>query len=73
MDKARHDNFVRIAEKRTNKIIDMIETLGNLSNKSFYDYSQQEIESIFDAIQNELDTQRSRFENKDNKKKRFEL
>lgn len=73
MDKTRHDNFIRIAEKRTNKIIDMIDTLGNLSNKSFYDYSQQEIESIFDAIQIELDTQRSRFEKSDSKKRKFEL
>ena len=30
------DNFVRLAEARTNKIIDMIGLLGNLSNKSNY-------------------------------------
>jgi len=73
MDNVKHDNFKRIAEKRTNKIIDMISLLGNLSNLSFYEYSQDEIDSIFDAIQAELDNQKSKFDDKGTKKKRFEL
>ena len=41
------DNFKRIAENRTNKIIDMISLLGNLSNRSFYEYTDDQINSIF--------------------------
>lgn len=68
------ENFKRIAENRTNKIIDMISLLGNLSNASFYEYTDEQINAIFDAIQDELDKQRSKFEKqKDGKKKRFEL
>ena len=68
------ENFKRIAESRTNKIIDMITLLGNLSNSSFYEYTQEQIDKIFGEIQNELDKQRSKF-NKDSNsnKKRFEL
>ena len=67
-------NFKRIAENRTNKIIDMISLLGNLSNTSFYEYTDDQIETIFDAIQAELDKQRSKFsKKKDGKKRRFEL
>lgn len=57
----RHENFLRVAEKRTNKIIEMIKLLGNLNNKSFYDFSDTEIDNIFAAIQKTLDEQHSLF------------
>ena len=69
----RQENFKRIAESRTNKIISSISLLGNLSNRSYYDYTQEQIESIFDAIQEELDKQRNRFSDKDESKKKFRL
>jgi len=67
------ENFKRIAESRTNKIIDMISLLGNLSNKSFYDYSDEQINAIFEAIQSELDKQRIKFQEIKNNKQRFQL
>lgn len=60
----RHENFLRVAEKRTNKIINMIKLLGNLNNKSFYDFSDQEIDSIFNAIRDELENQHLLFKTK---------
>lgn len=68
------ENFKRIAENRTNKIIELISKLHNLSNSSFYEYTEDQIDSIFNAIQEELDKQREEFR-RDNKKekKRFEL
>jgi tRNA uridine 5-carbamoylmethylation protein Kti12 len=68
------ENFKRIAENRTNKIIDLISKLHNLSNSSFYEYTDKQIDLIFNAIQNELDRQKKEFM-KDRKKgkKRFEL
>jgi hypothetical protein len=70
---ARKDNFRRIAENRTNKILSMISLLGNLSNKSYYEYSIEEIDHIFDSIFNELEIQKMKFINKDKKKERFRL
>lgn len=68
------ENFKRIAEKRTNKIIESISKLQNLTNTSFYEYSNEQIDSIFNAIQNELDRQKELFEKDKNKeRKRFEL
>ena len=68
------ENFKRIAENRTNKIINMISLLGNLSNGSFYEYTDDQIETIFAAIQEELDKQHNKFKKqKGKKKKRFEL
>lgn len=74
MSEIKKENFKRIAEARTNRIIEMISKLSNLKNSSFYEYSNDEVISIFDAIQDELDKQKSNFLNKDKKeKKRFEL
>lgn len=66
-------NFIRIAESRTNKIIESIALLGNLSNTSYYEYTPEQIEAIFGAIQEELDNQRKRFSDNEPKKKKFRL
>ena len=47
---SKRDRFVRLAEARTNKIIDMVQLLGNCSNTSVYDYTQQDVDKIFAAI-----------------------
>ena len=68
------ENFKRIATNRTNKIIDMIASLGNLCNTSFYEYTDEQIEAIIAAIQEELDKQHEKFiKNKKGKSKKFEL
>jgi hypothetical protein len=69
------ENFKRIAENRTNKILAMIELLGNLSNSSFYEFNEEEIDKIFSTIQEGLNNQRNKFTilNSSKKKKRFEL
>jgi 3-hydroxyacyl-CoA dehydrogenase len=68
-------NFKRIAESRVNKILSLIELLGNLSNKSFYDFSDDQVDLIFTTIQEALEVQRKRFERLNSKRsnKRFEL
>lgn len=70
---AKQENFKRIAENRVNKIIDMISKLENLNNTSFYEYSDEQMENIFNAIQKELDKQKELFKKNKNSKKRFEL
>lgn len=69
----KQDNFKRVAENRTNKIISMISLLGNLTNSSFYEYTDEQVESMFNAIQEELDKQHKKFTDKQNSRKRFEL
>jgi len=70
---AKQENFKRIAENRVNKIIDMISKLENLNNTSFYEYSDEQMENIFKAIQKELDKQKELFNKNKKSKKRFEL
>ncbi len=67
-------NFKRIAENRTNKIIDMLELLGNLSNTSFYEYNDSDIEKIFNAIEEQVEKTKSKFSKKKKpSRRRFEL
>ena len=67
--------FVRIAEARTNKIIDMIQLLGNCSNRATYDYSKEDVKKIFGAIENELRLAKSKFDIGENdcREKKFTL
>ena len=67
-EESRRERFVRLAEARTNKIIDMIQLLGNCSNQSQYEYSQKDVTKIFNAIQAELDAAKKRFNKQDTKK-----
>ena len=61
----KREKFVRLAEARTNKIIDMIQLLGNCSNQSQYEYTQKDVNKIFNAIQTELDVARKRYNKQD--------
>lgn len=59
----KEENFKRIANTRVNKIIESISKLKNLANKSFYEYTDEEIEEIFNRIQEELDKEKEFFKN----------
>lgn len=67
---SKQDNFKRIAENRTQKIIELISKLHNLSNSSFYEYSDEQIDRMFDLIQKELDKQKGIFLSERKKEKR---
>lgn len=67
-EETKRDKFVRIAEARTNKIINMIQLLGNCSNQSLYEYSQKDVNKIFNAIQAELDEAKKRYSKQDSQK-----
>ena len=62
MNNTKQENFKRIATNRVNKIIDLISKLQNLSNSSFYEYTDEQINQIFSVIQAELDKQKKEFQ-----------
>ena len=64
----KRDKFVRLAEARTNKIIDMLQLLGNCSNSSAYEYSQQDVDKIFSAIEYEVKEAKKKFSKVEGKK-----
>lgn len=61
MKETKHERFQRIATNRTNRIIDQLRLLGNCSNRSNYEYTDEEVKKIFSAIEAEVKAQRSRY------------
>lgn len=61
MEETRHDRFKRIASKRTNDILEKIRILGNCSNKSSYEYTEEEVNKIFSEIDKQLKLTKARF------------
>lgn len=67
----REQKFKRLANQRTNRILEDLRILGNLSNKSTYSYSEDATRKIFQAIEDQLKSAKSRF--KGSEKKEFQL
>lgn len=57
----RRERFVALAEARTDKALTAIRLLGNLSNKSNYEYTDRDVEQILKAIKAEVKALESRF------------
>jgi len=71
---SKRERFVRLAEARTNKIIDMIQLLGNCANTGTYEYTQQDVDQIFSAIEAELREAKKKYQRVESPKtSRFSL
>lgn len=69
----KRDRFIRVAESRTNKIIHMVRLLGNCSNVNVYEYSEDDVKKIFNAIDNELRNAKDRYGKTEKKMNKFFL
>lgn len=66
--------FVELAESRVNRAIKDIRLIGNLSNRSAYSYSEDDVRKIFRTLQKELDGAKNRFGGDgDTREERFRL
>lgn len=61
MKETKRERFQRIATNRTNRIIDQLRLLGNCSNRSNYEYTEEEVKKIFSAIESEVKAQKARY------------
>ena len=55
-------NFVRLAEARVSKALKHIQLIGNLANRSNYDFTDEDVAKIFKALNDEINACRRRFE-----------
>ena len=70
---AKRSRFIKIAEARTNKILDMLRLLGNCSEKNNYEYSEEDVKQIFSALDKELRNTKNRFMGIDSREEIFKL
>ena len=58
---SKSDKFHRLAERRASEIISKLRLLANLSDKRKYDYSEEHVKQLFDALESELKLCKARF------------
>jgi hypothetical protein len=62
MAETKRDAFVRLAEKRTNGVIERIRVLANCANPYAYEYTDEDVRKMFGAIERELRAARTKFQ-----------
>ena len=67
------ERFSRLAEQRVNAILDKLRLLGQLSNRRNYVYSEEQVATIFRAIQKELNSTRAKFRDDSTEARKFRL
>ena len=67
MDKieTKEEWFIRIAEPRVSRACKAVSLLGNLAG-SGYEYTEEQVDAMFGAVQEALDTARAQFKKKNN-------
>ena len=58
---AKRDKFVSLATNRVNRTIKDIRLIGNLSNRSAYEFTEEDVKKIIRTLQRELELMRGRF------------
>ena len=61
-DETPNEKFKRLSARRATNVLRSLKILGNLSNTSNYNYSVEEVEKMFKAIQSQLDNTHRKFE-----------
>ena len=61
----KRENFVRLAEARVDRALAAIRTIGNLSNRGNYDYSDADVKAIVAALHKEVRELEQRFKRND--------
>ncbi|QQP89825.1 hypothetical protein IGS68_00655 [Skermanella sp. TT6] len=56
------EKFKELASKRVTRALKDIQLIGNLANRSNYDYTDDDVNKIFRALQDEMNACRKRFE-----------
>jgi hypothetical protein len=67
------DRFVRIAELRVNRVLEDLDKLGRCSNRSYYSYSEVDVNQIFKEIERKVKEIKSMFLGISTSKNRFKL
>lgn len=69
----KRERFVRLAEARTNKILEMMRLLGNCSSKANYEYTEDDVKQIFGALEKELKNTKNKYMGIEAKEEKFTL
>lgn len=55
------ERFVRVAEQRTRRVVDTVQSLSNCASRVCYDYTPEQVEQIITALESEVRRLQSTF------------
>lgn len=58
---SKRERFKRLATLRTNAVLRRLKVLGNCSNRSAYEYSEEEVNKIFSEIERKVREVKAKF------------
>ena len=64
MKETKHERFCRVVEKRMAELIDCFEKLGNCSAKVSYEYTEDELQKIYEELDYQMMRLKARFAGK---------
>lgn len=70
-NESKAERFIRVAEPRVGRACKAISLIGNFANGD-YEYTDKQVQSMFAAMQEELDAQRAKFKKGSERKFRFD-
>jgi hypothetical protein len=57
----KRENFIRLAESRVTRAIESLRIVGNLSNRSNYEYDEEDVKKIINTLQEEINSLKNQF------------
>ena len=69
----KRERFIKIVERRVNRIVDYLDLLGNCSNRKNYEYTDADVRKIFNEIEKKLRDVKLQFQEAPKAKKVFRL
>lgn len=70
---SKHEAFLRLAEKRTNSVLEKLRILSNLANPYAYTWTDEEVHQMYAAIEQELKLSRAKFQQVQRGRRRFTM
>ena len=58
----RRERFENVAARRTQKILEFLDSLANCSNRNNYEYNENDIKKMFNAIKDRVKTAEAAFD-----------
>lgn len=58
----RRERFENVAARRTQKILEFLDSLANCSNRSNYEYNDEDVRKMFVAIKDRIKTTEAAFD-----------
>ena len=60
-NETKKDKFLRLATQRTKEVLSRLRVLGNCGNRQVYQYTEDDVEKIFSAIDKQLKNVKAKF------------